>query len=221
MNTGLIIQQCWSSNDFADAHRLTYQRHASYARAFKFDYWNIVGDIHPEQNVHGGWSKIWLLKWALERGYEFIAWIDSDAAIVNGQVDLRTIFAEGGDPNSGLIGAVEHNAPWFKDNGMEAHHNIGVMYFRTGPLVVEFIDDWLSRYPGEPRWAEQGSFNKMIVEEKYKDIFVSCPAKWNSTVNVNLVPDAIVMGWHGIYPVAKRLEMMKNTFKDDWFKFRV
>ena len=227
MNDSILIQQCWSTNQtiysptvFSEMQRLTYQRHAAYARAFKMDYWNILGDIHVEMKP-GGWSKIWLMKWALEMGYEFIAWIDSDAAVVNGNVDLRTVFEKGGDPTSGLIGAVLHDAPWFAKNDMGPHYNVGVLYVKAGDLVKVFMDDWISRFPGEQRWVEQGSFNKMVAEDKYKPLFVEVPAKWNSTVNVNLVPDAVVMGWHGVYPEAKRLEMMKTTFKDDFLKFRV
>ena len=152
MNTALIIQQVLSTdkftNEYRDMMRLIYQRHAAYAGAHGFDYWHILGDYAPEFNRwRGGWDKLQLIGDALAKGWEFIAWIDSDAAIT-GDVDLREALPEGK-----LIGACEHYAPWFEASQIPRHFNIGVTYWRNNPITRKFIAEWIASYPGDKRWG--------------------------------------------------------------------
>jgi len=217
LKDAVILQQGWpEAGPFADMMRLTYQRHAAYAMAHGMEYWAINGNLKPE-TWPGGWGKIWLLRLMLDQGYKHIFWIDADAAIVNGECDLRD-----GLPDGKLIGACEHWAPdWFPMFDIPKHYNVGVLFFKSDPLVAEFLDDWYSRHPGDKRWLDQGSFNDMVKEDKYKDIFHPLDAKWNATFNVNQVTDPNIMAWHGVMPEAKRYSMMKEVFKDDFVKFRV
>ena len=219
-NDAVIIQQAFDyqgSHAFSDMMRLTYQRHASYALAHNFDYWHTIGPVRADLNG-GGWCKIELIARALAQGYKFVAWIDADAAIVSGEADLREALPEGK-----YIGACEHNADWFKlpQWQIPAHYNVGVTYWRNSQKTLYFVKEWLDAYPGDKRWMEQGSFNDLIKDERYAPYFHACDAKYNATVNVNPVSKPVVMGWHGVQPIARRLLMMKATMKDDVLKFRV
>jgi len=220
-NNSVIIQQCFdfhNSHTFSDMMHLTYQRHCTYAESHNFDYWHVLGTLYPDMITNtqgGGWCKIGLIQMALKRGYDYIAWIDADAAITS-ECDLRDAL-----PAGKFIGAAHHDAPWFPQYQILPHYNIGVTYWRNNPLVLEFTQDWLSRYPGDMRWMEQGTFNAMIAEDKYKDLFAPVEAKWNATINVNEVEKPNIMGWHGVMPEARRFSMMKEVFKDDFIKYRI
>lgn len=227
MNNAILIQECWSTDAwtaplcgmFYDMLRLTFPRHSAYARAHAIDYWCILGDVHEEKMPWGAWDKIHLIKLALQRGYEQVFWLDTDAAIMNMDCDLRDAL-----PADKLIGLVEHDpakSEYLRSLNVPLHMNVGVMYLRNDPLTVAFIDEWLARHPGDPRWQEQGAFNDMAKEEQYAGIIARVDDTWNATVNVNEVTAPNVMGWHGIMPVDRRLGMMRDTLKDDFIKFRV
>ena len=216
LKDAVIVQQAWQIGPFADMLRLTYQRHAAYAWAHQMEYWTIAGSLKPEM-WPGGWGKIWLMRLMLEQGYKHVFWIDTDAAIVDSECDLRD-----GLPEGKLIGACEHWAPdWFPKFDIPRHYNVGVLFLKNDPRTAEFLDDWIGRYPGHQRWLEQGAFNEMVAEDKYQDIFHPLDAKWNATINVNEVEKPCIKGWHGIMPEARRFGMMRELFKDDHLRFRV
>lgn len=231
MNDALIIQECWSTpawtaplcGMFYDMLRLTFPRHAAYARAHGMDYWHILGDVNDEKRPTGAWDKIHMMILALKRGYQYVTWLDTDAAIADMDCDLRDAL-----PAGKLIGACEHDpekSAYLASLNVPKHCNVGVMYVRAGLVgdigALEFLQDWLSRHPGHPRWQEQGAFNDMILEPKYAGMFGVVDDKWNATLNVNPVAVPNVIGWHGIMPVERRLAMMRETLKDDFIKFRV
>lgn len=211
----LIIQHCLGHDSFHDMARLTVNRHMAYARAFDFDYWNLNGDIRPEM-YPGAWAKIWLMKWALEAGHPFIAWIDSDAVIMDFGTDLRDALKD--QPFD--IGLCKHDAPWFKEPqwNIPAHMNVGVMYVRNTERSKKFIDDWLASYPGDQRWMEQGAFNKLAEGNGAVGIIDD---KWNATVNVNMVDKPVVKGYHGVNPIIQRFNMMKADCIEDHINYRV
>jgi hypothetical protein len=226
MNNAILLQQCRSAGGklepwngiFYDMLRLTVQRHAAWARAHGWDYQVNFGDVAPEYEA-GAWGKVTMILDALKRGYEYVAWLDTDAAIMDMSCDLRSALPEGA-----FIGAVEHNASWFAANGMQAHMNVGVLYVRQHPLAIEFMTAWAASYPGpEPRWMDQGAFNALIGWDKYAGIVARVPAEYNATVNVHQVPaeQVKVKGWHGIMPPEKRLALMQAELRDDFIRFKV
>ena len=205
----VIVQASWGDSVFQDMMRLAYQRHAAYSRAHDFDYWHINGNVRPD-TFPGGWDKIYLIKSAMDR-YKYVVWIDADAAIFDFEADLRDALKD--KPFD--IGACIHDAPWFKENGMEAHMNVGVLYVRTTDKSKKFMDDWFATYPGDRRWQEQGAFNELA---NGNDLVGAVEDKWNSTVNVNLVKDLVVKGYHG---APARFNLMKQDMLEDHIIFRV
>lgn len=219
----LILQHTYSpsavmtgDNTFSDMLRLTYQRHAAYSLAYKMDYWAFQGGIHTEHPGEAGcWSKIHLMQMAL-KDYEYIFWIDSDAAIMDFETDLRDSVK---DIN---IGACIHDpakSPFLASLGVAKHINVGVMYLRNTETTRTFVDKWMASYPGVPRWAEQGSFNNLIIE--MPDAVTAIDDKWNSTINVNIVEKPVVRAWHGVMPAVNRFLQMKSVLIDDHINFKV
>lgn len=225
MNNAIIIQQCLSTNAwtgawsgiFYDQLRLTQPRHMAYARAQHFDYWSIFADVHPEM-PRGAWPKVWLIKDALERGYEYVAWLDTDAAVMNMDCNLRDAL-----PADKFIGCVKHDperSDYLKKLEVPPHYNVGVIYVRNSERTREFFESWLETHPGHPRWMEQGSFNELVVGQ-YADLMHQVDDTWNATVNVNMVNNPNVFGWHGVMPPERRLAMMVNALQNDFLTFRV
>ena len=215
MKNAVLIQQAFSNDkrafdghQFFDCMRLTYPRHSAYALAHEMDYWHIIGDVYFEYHP-GGWGKIHMMITALKKGYEHVFWVDSDAAIMDMEVDLRDCLKG----KKFHIGACVHDA-----NNIAAHMNIGVLYVRNKKGAKEFLEDWAAMFPGQHRWMEQGAFNKLI---KGRDVVGQVEDKWNATVNVNMVDKPVVKGWLGVAPADARFQMMRAELINDYIVFRI
>jgi hypothetical protein len=135
------------------------------------------------------------------------------------QVDLRDAL-----PNGMCIGAAIHDpekSAYLRQNGVPRHYNVGVLYVRNTALSLRFFTDWLAAHPGPERWMDQGAFNELIVKSEYLGLVGQVGDTWNATIDVNMVDNPAVLGWHGIMPPERRLAMMRNTLFDDHLKFRV
>lgn len=227
MNNALLIQQCLSvggytgawSGIFCDMLRLTQQRHAAYARAWKFDYQLLYGDADGRM-AGGAWDKVVLVKQALERGYPYVVWMDTDAAIMDFDTDLRTALPDGIG-----IGAVVHDPATSEFLrgcvDVKRHYNVGVLYVRNSERTLEFFTAWLKAHPGPARWMDQGAFNELIEDERFTGLVGQVPDRFNATVNVNMVDKPAVMGWHGVMPPERRLTEMRGALASDFIEFRV
>ena len=214
-NDAIILQQAYEPNYntyFSDMLRLTMQRHAAYALSHKMDYLPYFGDYTDRDVTTGGWSKIKMILDALDKGYKYVFWIDTDAAIVDLTVDLREAF-------TGFIGCCEHDGTKLpKEWKVPVHLNVGVTFVKAGDGVREFIQKWWDAYPGHQRWMEQGSFNDL---SKDNPLVFKMDDKYNATVNMNMCEKPVIKGWHGVTPFNKRYNMMKQEFYNDHIKFKV
>ena len=198
MNNAVIIQHVYPGLGFEKMMELTRTHNVSYCNFHKFDYQTHCYANELDVN-NGGWVKIELIRAALKAGYEYIVWLDADAMIIDVSVDLRHAF------EAGKIGAAWHRIPQLN------HWNVGVMYVHNTPDTSAFISQWLASYPPpKDGWMEQGVFNRMGKAGK---IVSTVSDKWNATIDVNLVPDAVVLGFHGQGDAEYRYGMMEETFK--------
>lgn len=216
-NKAVIIQHVYSNSCFADMLRLCMQRHAAYAAGHNMDYWAIFGGFQKGRSAESGaWAKIELIKKAFEDGYEYAFWVDADATIFDFGTDLRDAVKDID------IGACVHDperSQYLKANGVHKHINVGVMYLRNTEKTRHFVQEWFDSFPGEPRWAEQGSFNKLM--EKYPDVVKEIDDKWNATVNVNMVEKPVIKGYHGVMPPINRFGLMRADCLEDHIIYRV
>lgn len=205
------------SGRMCDMLRLTHQRHAAYARAHDFDFWHVTGTIFTDMKG-GGYDKIHLIRQAMEYKYDYIVWVDADAAIMDFDHDLSEAL------KVGEFGACMHDpakSEFLRQHNVPPHYNIGVTYWRNTANTQRFVIDWFASYPGDKRWLEQGSFNHLIAQPEYEKCFEHCGDEWNATVGVNEVEKPIVKGWHGIWPIEKRYMLMRQELFSDFMTFRV
>jgi hypothetical protein len=203
MNNAVLIQQISLTDlypgSYIPAIELTKERNEEYCKKFNFDYLLLMGegDLKYADVTKGGWAKIELIQRAMEQGYEYIVWLDADALIKDMNTDLRLGCVEG-------IGACWMRIPQLN------HWNVGVLYVRNSVESKKFIDEWLATYPGAPQWMEQGEFNKMAMKSK---VVQTISDRWNATINYSIVPDAVVLGYHGYGSAAQRTEAMRSTLE--------
>lgn len=202
MNNAVIIQQCWQGDvgglgDYQPLMQLTKERNEAYCKKHGFDFVYHVGTVDPKYAdvKKGGWVKIELILQALSKGYQYIVWLDPDTLIKDLDTDLRDGCPKG-------IGACWHRIPQLN------HWNVGVLFLQNSDETHEFIKDWLKTFPGERQWMEQGEFNKLAMK---RSIVQTISDRWNATFNYSIVPDAVVLGFHGNGNADTRLEMMKDT----------
>jgi hypothetical protein len=202
MNNALLIQQVYPNmpESFKPMLDLTYQRNRNYCIRWQMDYQCLesAGSVEHADPTKGSWAKVDLIKIALDKGYKFIVWLDADALIKDLDTDLRDGCIDG-------IGACWMRIPQLN------HWNVGVLYITNTPQVKEFIDTWLANYPGERQWMEQGVFNKLAMQSK---VVQTVSDRWNSTLNYSMVPDAVVLGYHGYGSAQDRLDAMTATLNE-------
>lgn len=200
----VLLQQCWSGDvsgigDYEPLLELTRARNEEYCKCHGFDFETLTGTLDPKYaDINkGGWVKVEMIQRALAKGYEHVVWLDVDALIKDLDTDLRDGCPKG-------IGACWMRIPQLN------HWNVGVLYLTNTQEVRNFVDEWLAMYPGEKQWMEQGVFNKLAMKSK---VVETISDRWNATLNYNIVPDAVVLGYHGNGHAKQRLEMMKATLE--------
>lgn len=201
MNNAVLIQQAYPVEKFPsylEMLELTKEHNQKYCDFHGFDYWCEISENKDMPLGTGAWRKIEMILQALEDGYQYIVWLDTDAMIKDIDTDLRKAI------EPGKIGACWHRIP-------QLHHwNVGVLYVHNTEEVTKFIRQWLAAYPApNDGWYEQGVFNRMGMKSK---IVSTISDKWNATFDVNLVPDAVVLGFHGQGDAKQRTKMMTDTF---------
>jgi hypothetical protein len=204
MNNAILIQQAWVGDfgvgDYLPLLQLTKERNAAYCERHNFDFIAMEGTegLKYPDVLKGCWTKIELIQRALAQGYQYIVWLDPDALIKDLDTDLRDGCIKG-------IGACWHRIPQLN------HWNTGVLYVQNMPETVKFIDEWLASYPGQRQWMEQGEFNRLAMQSKTVQTISD---RWNATLNYSMVPDAVILGYHGNGNAKNRYDMMSKTLQN-------
>lgn len=198
MNDALLIQQIYPDTPGVAMLELTREHHGSYCDQWGFNYWCLIENSIPGSDPEkGSWSKVELIRQGL-KDYQSVIWLDADTLIVDLQADLRDAI------HLGKIGACWHRIPQMD------HWNVGALYVDNCQETKDFIAEWLASYPGpNDGWMEQGVFNRLALQSK---TVVTLSDKWNATLDVNMVPDAVVLGFHGQGDTKQRIQIMKDTY---------
>jgi len=194
----VLIQQVYPDTEYVQMLELTQAHHKAYCEKHNIEYLAVFDEVFPHDIKLGGYGKIKLIQQAKENGYDSIIFLDTDAFIR--------------DLDANVCAAIEHNkigACWHRIPQLH-HWNVGALYIDNCAETKEFIDKWLSVYP-PPRdgWNEQGVFNRMAMEGK---TVVTLSDKWNATFDVSMVPDAVVLGFHGQGDPQRRVKIMTEAF---------
>ena len=200
MKNAILLQQVYPGLGYDEVMQINEARNIEYCKRHGMDYQCVYLNPLPNSDpVKGSWGKVKLIQDAMTEGYDFIFWLDADTLIADMSIDLRNAV----EPFH--IGACWQRIPQLN------HWNVGALYIDNCPETREFIDKWLARYPGKPQWLEQGAFNEMAMLDK---TVVTISDRWNSTVDVSYVPDAVVLGFHGQGDAAFRSKLIKETLKE-------
>ena len=194
----ILIQHIHANTAGVGMLELTEARHKEYCNRHGYYYRPVVGNPLPEIPPEAGnWARIKLIKDALEEGFEQVIFLDADTLIYDMETPLENAI------EAGRIGVCWHRIP-------QLHHwNIGAMYLDNCKEVRTFIDNWLASYPPPADgWMEQGVFNRLA---RSGNVVVTVSDRWNATLDVSMVPDAVVLGFHGQGDTEYRIEVMKQT----------
>lgn len=198
MNSAVLIQHAYPGHGFEPMMELTRQHNERYCERHGFTYWHEISEDDKYPMSDGAWLKIKLIRKAMDLQYSCIVWMDADAMIVDMETDLRDAI------QNGKIGAC-----WHRIQQLD-HWNVGVLYISNTHVTREFVDRWLASYPPPADgWYEQGVFNRMGRES---GAVVTLSDKWNATLDVNMVPDAVVLGFHGQGDAAHRYKLMQAAY---------
>ena len=198
MNTAVLIQQVYPGLGFEPLLELTKAHHQAYCDKWNIDYQPIVDNVTEHDPALGAYAKIELIRRAMAQDYAYIIWLDADTLIKDVDADLRDAV-----PYQ-KIGVCWHRIPQLQ------HWNVGALYVHNCEATQLFMDEWIKAYP-PPRdgWNEQGVFNRMAMKQ---NTVVTISDKWNATLNYSMVPDAVVLGFHGQGNAVQRLQIMRDAY---------
>lgn len=201
MNNAILIQQVYPGLGMEPMLELTGAHHQAYCDRHGIDYQCVIDKVLDHDPNLGAFAKIELIRRAMQAGYEYIVWLDADTLVIDPSVnpctDIRPLH----------IGACWHRIP-------QLHHwNVGALYIHNSESTRKFVDEWRGVYP-PPRdgWNEQGVFNRLALQSR---TVITMSDKWNATIDVSMVPDAVVLGFHGQggLNTEYRYKKMKNAFE--------
>jgi hypothetical protein len=154
-----------------DIHRSlvneTSHLHFDYCERWGAEY--ILDFTEANDGRTGHWRKIDLLRRALKDGFRKALWIDSDAIIV--------------DPNVNIFDAAGYGVAvceCFDSPTVPRHLNTGVILCTASPQVVSFLDLW-DKTPGigVASWEDQNAFIELMRGRPYRELLTILPNRFN------------------------------------------
>ena len=172
---------------------LTSGRHAAYCARHGITYWPVFGEVPSGR--HPAWSKIALIRAALEMGFATVVWLDADTLIVRDDEDIRGAL----DPAGGPLALAQHPSPGL--DGTTTHDNTGVMVMRNTSRVREFFTAvWQAGPLGDHVWHEQARMLDLLPA--FPGLRQRLDDRWNATVGANEAAEPVIKAWHGEGPGA-------------------
>lgn len=198
MNDTLIFTHIYANTEAAEWTALTVPRIIRYCLMHQMDFQYIQADPpHPDYGKHnvGHWAVPYYLMQFMELDYKNIICLDHDCILADMQADLSDAIVQD------KIGACWHEMSEFY-NGAKGHYNVGTIYVSNTPKVLDFVSEWLSMFPGDERWHEQGAFNSLGMERGIINRLDDC---WDSGY-INKSDHPVVLGFHGQPYRLKRIQ---------------
>lgn len=160
----------------------------------------------------GGWIKIKPICAALERGLDYILWLDADTLVVRKDVDIRTAIQPGAD----LHMAWHDPDPELSSD--PPHFNSGVMLIRSSQWAQDFFARVWETGQLPHRWRDQATILQLLgyggtlglaASPPERERVVALDVTWNSIVGIDAADDPIIHHYAGIGDVRTRLALMR------------
>lgn len=196
----VICQHIYKDSEYSKIMDITYCHHKNYCIRFGFEYsFQKANEVQDK----GDWYKVVMIQRLLKL-HDLVICLDADTMIHDTNFNLAIV--ENPPDTIGVVLFPERH----KDNGKlvyKSHYNVGALYIRNGERVNQFIENWLSKYPGNTKWYEQQVFNDIVNETIYQ-----LPNEYNHTSTAH--PESnhiIVKGYHsGSSPVWMKKKKMEE-----------
>ena len=199
MKDAILIQHVYPGYGMEPMLEMLIPHHQDYCDTHGIEYLPSFEQVTDRPVEVGAWAKVELIRQSLDKGYQYVVWLDADTMIIDTQTDLRLAV------QGRKIGACWHRIPQM------SHWNVGALYADNCQETRDFIQTWWNSYP-TPRdgWLEQGAFNRLARESK---TVVTLSDRWNATLDVNMVPDTVVLGFHGQGDTKQRIKLMQDAYE--------
>lgn len=191
---------------FSAIGNLTAQTLRAYASRFGFSV-EIEPNIKMER--HPAWHRVQFIPELLNRGYEYVLWLDADALIVRYDFDIRRVINGKSD-----LYLVQHDNPNHRPTLVP---NTGVMLVRNSKWSVDLFHKlWNMTEYLDHCWWENGALIKLLgytqlldgSENQFNHDLLShitfLPEIWNSVPCICSAPDPFIVHYAG-YDLAARL----------------
>jgi len=185
--------------------------HSAYAKRHGMKYISYRGPYSPG----GGWTRepqshfdmAWkqyslMLDLVSDKNAGLVMWVDSDAIIV-GDEDPRPVM------DGYLVGMV-----WYPKNQLHVgHYHRGTFILRACEQVAGLLKRVMKEGPGVHPHYDQTLLGNYLAEPQWNGKFKRLPLKWNSAVKHKDPDPCIILAWHGMGSIQKRLKPMKAEMK--------
>jgi len=131
-----------SDGDAANAAlNLTSAANRLYSELRGFGYGTFTGRVLNSTRFTSHWDRYAVLREELRSGWDYVAWMDSDAMVKDLGVDLRQAISAAGEGADIIIGADWESRP--KDVRPFPPVNTGMMVWRNTNWTLDFLDGFL------------------------------------------------------------------------------
>lgn len=165
-----------AQNGYAGAYSRCIASHREYCSRHGFNYVAVTRPFRVEQPAHCAWLKIPLMLHALSTGYDWVAFIDSDAVIRKTAPDFRTIETDGKSV--------------YMVTGRSGRVNSGVMMCKRSDSSAQFYSDVMKSLgediPAEDRAHLKFENGNVIYCAKQSNTVQVIPPIWNNTTDPEL-----------------------------------
>lgn len=191
-----VLLQVASDLENQERCRLTEPIHRAYCEKWGFQH--VIAAPPYAGHAQANWDKLKILRSLLaEREGRYVVMIDADALVARDDIDLRSAL-----PSHAFLGVNIHPYVWpsVGDGQRTFHYNCGVLYFRSSPACIEFLDYWLSHESDAARAgkSEQCVLNDILLgEREWQAGVATLDQRWNANVHNQPHEDAAVVAWHG------------------------
>jgi hypothetical protein len=173
-----------ASGPFVQLQREVYDWHSAYCAKHDIDYLCHLGRVPSTSALDPTWDCVPLMRLALGLGYDLVVWLDTDALVVNPEVDLREASKE-----FRHVGMVKHRL------GLHSHFNCGVTFVSNTEKARDFLAQTEEGGPvARSGWHEQARMHKVNAK---LGVIHRIDDRWNSTEGINEVADPVIAAWHG------------------------